>query len=364
MSIVRSTPTSAPIARSAAPVSTPARGVGVASSRGDSAARRGWRRPARRATPPTATAARAARARSPAARRERRDARGARADREQRRRDPLGRLAARHGLQRGSRRAAPGSATSHDSRDASRAREAARARGGQRRAVARDARDQRRRLREAEPRAPSRAPASSAARVAPARGRPARAPARPPAARRRASPACRAAARSAAPAPARRPPAAATAAASSAGPRARRGRGDEQQRERRARVQRDLQLLAPRAVPAGDLPAEQPRQRGDVPRRGDRHQLGRPVQQPERRAPRAQRGASAAGSPVASAASPAAPAAPADVEPERAEHDASPRPRSRRSGGCPSSPPSCRRPRGRSASASGSTACSRASSAP
>ena len=56
----------------------------------------------------------------------------------------------------------------------------------------------------------------------------------------------------------------------------------DQQRDGAARVQRHLDLLAPGAVELRVLPAQQPGQRRDVARRGDREQLGRALEQPER----------------------------------------------------------------------------------
>ena len=60
-----------------------------------------------------------------------------------------------------------------------------------------------------------------------------------------------------------------------------RAQADEQRRER-ARVQRDLEALAQLGIERRVRPAQQPRDERDVRRRGDRQQLGGPVQQPER----------------------------------------------------------------------------------
>ena len=125
--------------------------------------------------------------------------------------------------------------------------------------------------------------------------------------------------------------AAAVAAASS--PQRGRRRSSSRQRQRGAGVQRDLELLA-----LGARHAEPVEQQPDVRGRGDRQQLGRALQQPERATRisgahrrRARRRTRAGGARAARS--------------RRARSRR--RPRSRRSAGCPSSSPSCRRPRGR-----------------
>ena len=169
------------------------------------------------------------------------------------------------------------------------AREAARARGGERRAVARDAGHQRARLRETEREpvggarvlaAAIAAPAASAAAIASA-------PASKPAAMLAGVPRRRSIARSKASPTiaggrklkAMRLHAAAVEAAGGVADLV--AQADEQ-RGGGAGVQRDLEGLAQLAVERDVGPVQQPRHERDVAGGGDRQQLGGSVQQPER----------------------------------------------------------------------------------
>ena len=170
------------------------------------------------------------------------------------------------------------------------AREAARAHRGERHAAAREARDQRARLREAErervdrrsrPRACAAwRPSASATTIATA-------PAARPAAIVRAVPSrCSIGRSNSRPAAAGGHERAGEQAHAAAVEPVRR-LGDlaaqrDQQADRGAGVQRDLERLAQLAVELRVGPAEQPGDERRVPGRGDRQQLGGPVQQPER----------------------------------------------------------------------------------
>ena len=136
----------------------------------------------------------------------------------------------------------------------------------------------------------------------------------------------------------------------------------DQQRGGGAGVQGDLEALARLGVDRPPVPARDPRDQRQVSRARDRQQLGRPLDQPEDRRPlraeaggvrrrRARRLRRASGCAAGGSAS------------RSARRSRSRSRRSRGSGACRATPPSCRRPRGRSGPASAPTGCSRAWSA-
>ena len=227
---------------------------------------------------------------------------------------------------------------------------------GQGRAVARDARDQRRRLRDPEREAVDGAGVAGAALLRAAVGeRPSPAPRRR--ARRRSPAGRRAGARSGARARSRRspgartrarspPPGGASKAAQLGGDQRAAGRSAAPPRCRRAG--RPRSSCAPRGRAASQLPAGEPGEQREVRRAGDRKQLGRALDRPERPppAPRSRPGRRRALRGSRPRARPARRRRAGGGSGGRSARRRSPRgPGSRRSAGSRATPPSCRRPR-------------------